>query len=866
MSTTHIAIIVRTQNRPTLLHRCLTSLVNQRRLPDKVVIVNDGGESVDSLVTEFTQLNYHIVTNEEAKGRAYAANQGVAASHCEWIAFLDDDDIFLADHLFHWEQALHQTTAQAVYTGCRLVQWDNHSAKVIGEFNDDYDAARLGYENYIPLINLLVKRSLFLEIDGFDTKFDIFEDWDLIFRLSQKTDFYHISYITTEYTLWGKEQVTQAATHQQWQQAYQLFLQKHAQSLPQDEQLDFLTNYWQASQHRRGLLTTANRENQQLNEQLSQQELIIQTLKNRQQRLKNYIEQLHHTLALYQKQLVQGLTHTELNNILLTQHLALPNHCSNQLQTLYECSKVCSEVNYHNIPLPRPLSPLYPNLRVYAGNAVKLVGKTVKSGEQLFPLFREECLIFSLNCQKDNFCRFSFTVATYQRLNFCYIRVIIRDAEDAKNVLRTVITSALSLKDNGECAVGFEPIAHSKNHTYHIEIDSPNADEKNLIGVWCHDVPSTVQWREEHSSHSLQLTNVPNILVIEAKLPRYDEDSGSLRLFTLLTLLVKLGYNVTFFADNQENDAKYQQALEDIGVNISPGLTSLSTVLQQRIYDFAVVCRVDIAYRYIPFLRLACPTTKILYDTVDIHYIREMRQAEIEKNQTLLEQAMWTKRKELSNCLLADHTLVITEADGVHLQKSLPELQFSIIPNIHSIPPVDENPFNEREGIVFIGNYSHKPNEDAVYFLVDNILPLIHQQQPNINLYLIGSQMPEKIKALASDKINIVGWVETVEPEFAKRRLFVSYLRYGAGMKGKIGQALAVGLPVITNSIGAEGMGLIHEETAMIADDPNSFAQVVCQLYQDADLWKKLSQQGRKLIEDNYGEKAVEQRLKDIFS
>ncbi len=869
MPTARIAVIVRTQSRPALLQRCLTSLVNQQRLPDEVIIVNDGGTAVESILTEFSQLNYQLLTNTQAQGRANTANQGVDAANSEWIAFLDDDDIFLSEHLFELAQAIDNTNTQVIYSGCRLIQWSQSTTAITGEFNDAYDAARLGYENYIPLINLLINQVLFLDINGFDPNFDIFEDWDLIFRLSQKTNFYHIPQITTEYTIWGKEQVTQAATHQQWQQAYQGFLKKHVQALSNNKQLEFLTHYWQVSQERRGLLQISNQTQQQLEKQLAEQASAVQILQKRQQQLQTYIEKLQQTLIIYQKQLVQGLTHTELNKILLTQHTSLPTYWANQLQITHERLKNWLTTHRNSngftyeIPPPRPLSHQYPNLSIYAGNIVELVGQVAKAQDHIFPLFKGKALVFKLNSPKNNFCRLSFTVATYQRVNFCYLRVIIRENE---NIVRTVFSSALVLKDNGDCIVDFEPIPDSENKAYQIEIDSPDADAQNIIGVWCHDESSKIQYFDTQSPVFLQTIDTPSILVIEAKLPTYDEDSGSLRLFTLLKLLVKLNYKVTFFADNQENNPKYSQALKNIGVEIFPEQTNLSTILQQRIYTFAIVCRVDIAYRYIPFLRLACPTTKILYDTVDIHYIREMRQAEIEKNQQLFEQAAWTKRKELANCLLADRVLVITEADGLHLQKSLPEIEFSTIPNIHHLPPSTKISFDGSEGIVFIGNYAHKPNEDAVYYLIKKILPTIHQQLPEVCLYLIGSQMPEKMRNLASEKIKIVGWVETVEPEFAKRRLFVSYLRYGAGMKGKIGQALAVGLPVVTTMIGAEGMGLTHGETAMITDNPDDFAQAVCQVYQDTNLWEKLSLQGRNLIVDNYGEAAVEKRLKAIFS
>ncbi|OQW92452.1 MAG: hypothetical protein BWK79_14620, partial [Beggiatoa sp. IS2] len=171
--------------------------------------------------------------------------------------------------------------------------------------------------------------------------------------------------------------------------------------------------------------------------------------------------------------------------------------------------------------------------------------------------------------------------------------------------------------------------------------------------------------------------------------------------------------------------------------------------------------------------------------------------------------------------------------------------------------------FADRDGLVFIGNYNHTPNEDAVLYFVEQVLPKIHAITPEICFYVIGSNMKESLKALANEYVKIVGWVDVVEPEFAKRRVFVSYLRYGAGMKGKLGQALSLGLPVVTTTVGAEGMGLVEAETALIADDPDNFAQAVCRLYNDSLLWEKLARLGREYVEHHYGAEAVREKLQN---
>jgi glycosyltransferase involved in cell wall biosynthesis len=412
-----------------------------------------------------------------------------------------------------------------------------------------------------------------------------------------------------------------------------------------------------------------------------------------------------------------------------------------------------------------------------------------------------------------------------------------------------------------EAALCYE---HNKPYPELIEQDY-NQDNRYFYRRWEDKLPTLIA-PFTHLGDLLNPQKQPTLLVIDATLPMYDEDSGSLRLYTLLKIWVSLGYRITFFPDNLDNQFRYRHALEALGIEVFHSGYGIADAMAYRQFDFAFICRVDIGHRYIPYVRLLSPNTVIFYDTVDIHYIREQRQAEIENNPKLAAHAQTTKRKELSNCLLANRVITVTEEDGCHLQNELPNLTFSVIPNVHQQLPLPDTGFEQRDGLVFIGNYNHLPNEDAMFYFVENVLPKIHARLPNVCLYLIGSNMKDKMKALASEQVKVVGWVDTVEPEFAKRRVFVSYLRYGAGMKGKLGQALSVGLPVVTTTIGAEGMGLKEGETALIADEPANFAEAVCRLYNDSTLWEKLSYQGREYIEQNYGESAVRDKLRDLFT
>jgi glycosyltransferase involved in cell wall biosynthesis len=1426
-----IAIIVRTKDRPHLLTRSLQSLVEQKRQPNEVIVINDGGVAIDKIVKEFADLKIHLVNNQTNQGRSKAGNQGVLATDCDVIGFLDDDDRYLPDHLQRLEKAIGHFDAKVAYSGCRLLKRDllGDTAvlqeQAIGQFNDAFDAQRLYYENYIPLINLLIDRQLWLNVGGFDESFDAFEDWDVLLRLSQKTHFYHVDCLTSEYAVWGNSQITQLQDQERWRNFYHQFLEKHLNALPDVKRLDYLAEYWRLSQERRGILQDTRLEKQDIQLQLIQSSQKLdqaqtqlrqsqaQTQKwqsdyaqlqsdwtNKYDKLQSDYTQLQtdwaakyekaqsqsaqqtaqvqsdwsakhdklqsdwtlkyeklqtesaqkHTdwttkyeklqsdwttkydklqsesvqknaqlqsdwttkydklqsesaqkitqmqsdwsakyeklqsdytrlqtdwTAKYQqlqsenaklqadwitkyqqsqsdsakqyadlqkewekkankqaahvkqqqsemqesfdkleadyfalqkaalneqqqfqslqntqhelsKQLVVGINQPALEKILqssqpgtyapasgsviddyyrlvewIRQKAAQLTELESEAQSTNLSTQLGLNVTHQpvedeqaDIPPPRPLSDVYPTFISVAGTPEhpQIMEAIKEQGNSPFILDAGTALVFTAYCSADNFCRLDILFGTLLRINTCQMRVIIRDLK-TQEPLRVLYFEAIEVFDNRFHHIHFEPISDSMGKTYQIEVDSPDATPQSCIAVWCHakqppvplvetvtepvlpqspqNLPPWVQqsllalpisaplnhesaphlfmifgiteatpvinlhvllgrfnyalrqaaasgqviingqfsqalkqycqqhqittvetsstnvnlshainwtktadsqadylwcceinalpqsdiiertleifadcpnagmlipmekqsdgriragyaslmrdgilrttsagapadhpyhgyrrtvdaassslvimkiesitepnlneisayrtpmyqltellwelkeksveaiyeaalcyehdlpypqfaepdynedcryfyqrWCDKLPTHSAVFTHLnellnpqhlPTVLVIDATLPMYDEDSGSLRLYTLLKIWTSLGYRITFFPDNLDSQFKYRHALEALGIEVFHSGYGFADAMAYRQFDFAFICRVDIGQRYIPYVRLLSPQTVIFYDTVDIHYIREQRQAEIENNAALAAHAVTTKRKELANCLLSDRVITVTEDDGHHLQQELPNIAFSVIPNIHQQQPLAETGFDDRDGLVFIGNYNHLPNEDAVYYLVENVLPKIHAQLPNVCLYLIGSNMKDNMKALASEHVKVVGWVDKVEPEFAKRRVFVSYLRYGAGMKGKLGQALSVGLPVVTTKIGAEGMGLIEAETALIADEPEQFAEAVCRLYTDSQLWQKLSLQGKEYIEQRYGETAVREQLKQLLS
>jgi glycosyltransferase involved in cell wall biosynthesis len=173
--------------------------------------------------------------------------------------------------------------------------------------------------------------------------------------------------------------------------------------------------------------------------------------------------------------------------------------------------------------------------------------------------------------------------------------------------------------------------------------------------------------------------------------------------------------------------------------------------------------------------------------------------------------------------------------------------------------------FNERKDIMFIGSFLHQPNEDAVLYFVKEVFPLIKKKIPDVKFFVVGSDPLDSILKLDSETIKVTGYVKDVLPYFENCRVFVAPLRYGAGMKGKIGQSMAYGLPVVTTTIGAEGIGLKNDVNALIADEPEEFADSVIRLYTDEELWEGISMNAIEHIERNYSKEAIGRKISEVF-
>jgi SAM-dependent methyltransferase/glycosyltransferase involved in cell wall biosynthesis len=357
-------------------------------------------------------------------------------------------------------------------------------------------------------------------------------------------------------------------------------------------------------------------------------------------------------------------------------------------------------------------------------------------------------------------------------------------------------------------------------------------------------------------------------LVIDHRLPTPDRDAGSVRMVELVRQLQRLGFAVTFLPHNLYSMPPYDEQLRALGVEliVAPPMTSVSRYLAEEggSFQLALVSRLHIATSCIDSVRELCSNAKLVFDTVDLQYLRLEREARLHHDSALTAKAGRVKAQELGIAARADATLVVSDVERDLLRREVPGLAVHRISMIEHIQ--DEVPdFESRKGLFFVGGFEHPPNVDAVLWFAADVFPEVRRHLPDATFFVLGSQIPEEIHALASAGIAVCGQVPEMQRFLRGCRLSVAPLRYGAGIKGKVTQSLAWGLPCVMTRVAAEGIDLSHGRDALITDDPMDFARCVVDLYRDRELWERVSVSGRQRIRERFSPDVACVALRTLF-
>ena len=356
-------------------------------------------------------------------------------------------------------------------------------------------------------------------------------------------------------------------------------------------------------------------------------------------------------------------------------------------------------------------------------------------------------------------------------------------------------------------------------------------------------------------------------LVVDALVITPDRDSGSLRMFMLLKILQKLDYKVTFVG-NLAYDTCYTPLLQSQGIEClyAPYVDNLHDYLQHsgKQYQLVILSRADIADQHIDDARSYCTNALVLFDTVDLHFLREQREAELTGSSESMAAAELRRNQELGIARKADCTLVVSQVELELFRETDPDIKVALLSNIHELHG-RQAPYPERRNILFIGSFNHPPNPDAMHWFIDEVMPLLQERSPGLKLIIVGGNVPKSLLAKAGPNIEFTGFVADIEPLFNSVRLSVAPLRYGAGVKGKINSSMSYGVPVVATSVAAEGMHLQHGENVMIADSASAFADCILQVNDDENLWYRLSDGGMENIRTCFSPDVAKQQLQEVL-
>ncbi|KLD71970.1 glycosyltransferase [Xanthomonas pisi] len=360
------------------------------------------------------------------------------------------------------------------------------------------------------------------------------------------------------------------------------------------------------------------------------------------------------------------------------------------------------------------------------------------------------------------------------------------------------------------------------------------------------------------------------VLILDECVPQPDRDSGSLRQFNLIRLLREEGAHVVFVPTRREHAGRHTLALQQLGVEVwyAPFLDGIGGWLRTHGPRFAVVLLVrhHVAHACLPLLKQYAPQARTLFDTVDLHYLRERRGAELAGDTNLLRSAERTRVRELEIMAATDVTVLVSAAEQAQLRADAPQIRTALLSNLHEVAGSGHS-FEQRRDLVFVGGFRHPPNVDAVQWFISAIFPQVRAQLPAVEFHCIGADLPEALKLLAEEcpGVRLHGHVPDLVPFMDSARIAVAPLRFGAGVKGKINLSMAHGQPVVGTTCAVEGMHLRDGEDVCVADEADAFANAIVRLYQDATQWQKLADNGLRNVAEYFSLDAARATVRELF-
>lgn len=353
------------------------------------------------------------------------------------------------------------------------------------------------------------------------------------------------------------------------------------------------------------------------------------------------------------------------------------------------------------------------------------------------------------------------------------------------------------------------------------------------------------------------------ILVVSEHLIDPDRDAGSVRMCEIFGIWRTQGMRVAVLTPGHDPQSPAALSLRRSGVEfITTGEEASAFLTTNRDWVAAVwYSHASTAFRWGPRIRQAVGPIPEVLDTVDLHHLREAAQAQLHGSTLGALRARSSKMQEFWAMENTTATVVVSETEYDYIRRTAPGVPVHRVSIIHR-PQPDGPPFQERAGLLFVGSFPHPPNLDGVSWFLDEVWPLLPPGIRADGLDVVGGPRPAEIEARREEGVRVHGWVPELGPFLGGARLSIAPLRYGGGVKGKVGEAWACGLPVIGTSVAFDGMAAPGEYPR--ADTPEGLAALICAHYGDQQAWHELRRLGRVQVERHFSPEAAAQVLADL--
>lgn len=364
------------------------------------------------------------------------------------------------------------------------------------------------------------------------------------------------------------------------------------------------------------------------------------------------------------------------------------------------------------------------------------------------------------------------------------------------------------------------------------------------------------------------------VLIIGYVWPEPDSSAAGSRMMQLIRLFLGQGWPVTFASAAAKSS--HMADIEALGVtraDIELNSTSFDEFIVQLQPDLVLFDRFMIEEQFGWRVAQQCPDALRILDTEDLHCLRAARHEAMKAGHevTARELNSGLAMREVAAILRCDLSLMISQFEIELLQGHygvsadlLWHLPFMLAP----VKEQDFTSYEDREGYISIGNFRHAPNWDAVLYLKHTIWPLIRQQQPDARLDVYGAYPPPKATRLDDEGqgFHVRGWADDAHRVMRHARVCLAPLRFGAGLKGKLADAMRCGTPNVTTGIGAEAMHAALPWSGVIAEDPEDYARSAVALYQSAVAWRQAQANGARIINSLYDGARLGERLLGRFA